>query len=358
METLSNQRIFVTGATGLVGSHLVEEALAAGFEVVALVRYSSDTDCLRNFQTKYSTLQVVRAELDEVEKISKSMEGSSVVVHTAAAILPLASYDEVHTANVEGTRLIAEAAIAAKVRQLIHISSLSVIMGDTDVYGADEDSPYRFSREAYANSKIEAEKVVRDQQIASRLHVTIMRPGFIYGTNEKAWMPRVISGLISGRAMLVGNGQQETNVIFVRNLCRAIMLAMDNEVAFGETYNLTDGQKITKRQLFDTLADEMCVARVRLYIPRWTAELLVETACAIAAVAPVPIKNLLSLYSRPALRLAAINQGFDISKAETELNYIDRIPFEDGMKETCAYWRMRFPVASTPMKSHAAIAEM
>ncbi len=349
-------RIFVTGATGLVGTYLVEQLLLAGCDVVGLVRQSGNISRLLELQTKFSNLQIITAELVEQNKISKSMAGSAVVIHTAASIAPLATLEELSVVNVEGTRSIAEAAITAGVQQLIHISSLSVIMGESHIYDASEMAPYMQSREAYANSKIAAEQLVLHEDIFSRIKVTVLRPGFIYGPNERAWMPRVISLLKARRAMLVGLGDKDTNVIYVGNLCRAIQSAILHETAYGQIYNLTDGQKISKRHLFDTIADGLGLPRVSIYIPQWAAHFLVDSACIIAPLSPAPLKNFLCQYSRPALRLAAYNQGFDITKAERELNYVDRIPFEEGMARTCASWNLERARVMTKIKSQV-IAE-
>ncbi len=339
MPASVSTRVFVTGSTGLVGAYLVEQLLLAGFDVIALVRKSSQTTRLLELQGKFPNLQIISAELTDQNKLIQSMRGASVVIHTAASIAPMATIEDLSAVNVEGTRSVAQSAIAAGVTQLIHISSLSVIMGATHIYDAAEDAPYMQSKEAYANSKIAAEQLVLSEAISSRIKVTVLRPGFIYGPSERAWMPRVIGMLKGRRAMLVGTGDKDTNVIFVGNLCKAILAAILRENAFGQVYNLTDGQKISKRKLFDTIADELDLPRCAIYIPEWLAHFLVDSACIIASISPAPVKNVLCQYSRPALRLAGYNQGFDISKAERDLNYTDRISFQEGMAQTCASWK-------------------
>lgn len=339
MSSESAQKVFVTGASGLVGIHLVEQLLLTGCSVVGLVRKTTQISRLLELQSRFSNLQIITAELTERDKLALAMSGVSVVIHTAASIAPLATIEELSEVNVNGTNSVVQAAITAGVKQFIHISSLSVIMGATHIFNADESAPYIRSREAYANSKIAAEQLVLSSKVTERINVTVLRPGFIYGPNEKAWMPRVIKMLEGRRAMLVGNGDKETNVIYVGNLCKAIISAILRESSYGQIYNLTDGQKISKRELFDTIADQLALPRVSLYIPEWLAHLLVDSACLIAPVSPAPLKSLLCQYSRPALRLAAYNQGFNISKAERELSYVDRIPFSEAMARTCAAWR-------------------
>jgi 2-alkyl-3-oxoalkanoate reductase len=331
--------VFVTGASGLVGLNLVKYLCARGFSTTALVRSTSRLEKLQTVSQDYpEQVKLVVGELLDSEKLQESMRGHDVVVHTAALIEPYAESAKLDDVNVGGTRSAIEAAITAGVTQFIHISSLSVITGEKDRYGIKEDEPLRYCKEAYANSKISAEKLVRDGGYDSRINVTILRPGFIYGPNERAWLTRLISTLKEGRGLLVARGTKETCVIYVENVCRAIESCLLNEVSYGQIYNLTDGQGITKKQLFDTICDGLGLPRVTTSIPVSVARLLVEAASISATVAPSRIRRRLERFSRPAYRLAAVNQGFDISKAERELGYVNRIPFHEGMQRTLTQW--------------------
>ncbi len=110
MSLPSTPRVFVTGATGLVGAHLVEQLLLAGSEVVGLVRRSSQIKPLIGVAGEVSNLQIITAELHEQQKLADAMVGSVVVLHTAASIAPMATLEELSVVNVEGTRSVAQAA--------------------------------------------------------------------------------------------------------------------------------------------------------------------------------------------------------------------------------------------------------
>ncbi len=168
--------------------------------------------------------------------------------------------------------------------------------------------------------------------------ITILRPGFIYGPHEKMWMPRLIESIKNGKAALIDGGTKETNVINVENLCRAIELCILNEKAFGQTFNLTDGEKVTKKMLFDAIADGMKIKRVTKKIPSSIARPFCEIVSGIAPFLPVATQQKLARYSRAAFRLAGVNQGFTIKKAERELGYIDRVPFTIGIEQTMKYF--------------------
>ena len=336
---MSKIKVFVTGATGMVGLHLVQFLLSKGHQVVACLRQSSRKDMLTRLIDQYpGQLSYVIADITQPEELSAHMTDCQSVIHTAAAIETLNSPEYLRTVNVNGTNNVLKSAITAGVKHFVHISSLSVITGDQDQYGIDESHSPVYCREAYANSKIDAEKIVMSELGQNQIQVTVLRPGFIYGPYERSWMPKLIKAIKNRRAMLVGNTMKETNVIYVENLCWAINSALLNTTAYGQIYNLTDGQLVTKKLLFDTICDQLNLPRVTLTIPTFAARLLVESSSLIAPIAPIYLKTRLDRYSRAAFRLVAVNQGFDISKAERELGYTNRIPFAEGMSKTLATW--------------------
>lgn len=348
--------VFVTGASGLVGFHLVKLLGDQGHRVVAMVRTSSNSAPLFDYLAAGNAdITVVTSDLAEQPRLVSYMRGCDVVVHTAACIDPHGDPNSLQTINVEGTRSVLKAAIAAGVNQFIHISSLSVIMGEVDCYGITEKEPLRQCREAYANSKVAAERLVMDPRVTKLIHVTALRPGFIYGPNEKTWLPKLIYNMRAGTAMLVGDGTKETNLIYVENLCRAIALTINKPVAFGQVYNLTDGELVTKRQLFDVICDQLEIPHVKLAISMPMARMLVNMSTAIARIAPPKLKGRLALFSRPALRLVGLNQGFDISKAERDLGYTDRIPFAEGMSKTLRSYSTATKSGATATPEMAAV---
>lgn len=325
--------ILVTGATGLVGFHAVKEFLAKGHSVIAWVRGGSRTGALESLPGQ-SSLEIARGELKDADALRKAMSGVDVVVHAAGLVDPHALREEIYAVNVEGTRNVLAAAGASGVKHFIHISSLSVITGQCDQYNVDESAPLVYCGESYADSKVDAEKAVSEWYGKSSMMVTILRPGFIYGPGERAWMPRLMENLRTGRAMLIDGGTKQCNVIYVNNLVLAIELSMLNPHADKQAFNLTDGETVTKKTLFDSICDSMGYKRVTKRVPGFVAKTACEVVSAIAPHLPPEKRKNLTRFSRAAFRLAGLNQGFDIGLAEKRLNYTNRIPFAEGMKQT------------------------
>lgn len=340
---MSDASVVVTGASGLVGYHVVKHLAERGYRVTALLREQSNQEALRKLP---GSITVKVAELSDPEALKEAMSASEAVVHAAGCVDAFGEREKIVAVNVHGTRACLEAAVASRVEHFVHISSLSVITGQGDQYGLGEDAPLRYCGEAYADSKVEAEKLVMAEAAGTRIRVTALRPGFIYGPGERAWMPRLIQSLASGKAMLIDGGIKETNVIYIENLCRAVQLTLFNPNAYGQVYNLTDGQRVTKKELFDAICDGLGYARIKRTVPGPLARLACELVSRLAPYLPQEMQRKLGRYSRAAFRLAGVNQGFDISKAERELGYADRIPFAQGISQTLAHFKAERPHGS------------
>jgi nucleoside-diphosphate-sugar epimerase len=333
-------KIAVTGAAGLVGSHLVDYLSKNGaYSVTAIVRSLASIEQFKSAWQKQN-IKVVEANVLNLSQLEDAFQGADIVVHSAAVVDPFGDRAQIFSVNVDGTKNALLAARKVKAEQFIYVSSLSVITGNKDQYGSSEHSPYEPCGEAYADSKIEAELFVRQEAEASQTPaITVVRPGFIYGPRERTWMPRLIDSIAKGKAMLIDGGTKETNVIYVGNLCFAIENIFNNKKAFGQVYNLTDGPGITKKQLFDALSDGLSLPRVTKVVPGFLAKGFCQIVSTLAPVLSVDTQRNLARYSKAAFRLAGLNQGYSIARAEQDLNYKSRTAFADGMAETLSYIR-------------------
>ncbi len=283
-----SKTIFVTGGTGLVGSHAVEQALARGHRVRALVRPSSDTSWLDRWG-----VEKVLGDLEDAEALRRGVQGADWVFNCAAKVGDWGSLEEFRRLNVEALRLLLDAAAAAQVARFVHVSSLGVYEG-RDHFGTDETTPPAVnSLDAYTRSKTEAEALalaylgdlapspetleklpfVQEQLRQStvtnpRLPVVVLRPGFIYGERDRTVLPKLITRLRSRVFAYFGSGNQVLNCIYVRNLVQAIFLAAEVPEAVGHVFNLTDGGRVTKHQFVGRVADLAGLTPPRRRIPR------------------------------------------------------------------------------------------
>jgi nucleoside-diphosphate-sugar epimerase len=328
--TASNISIAISGASGMVGSFLVNY-LQNDYEIKALVRQSSDLKSISEARS-----QIWRVDFNDEAQLKHALDFVDVVIHAAGFVNPHASRQEIYAVNVDTTKRLLQASVAAGVKQFIHISSLSVLTGQEDQFNVDESAPTRYCGEAYADSKVDAEKLV--EGYSNKIATTILRPGFIYGPGERAWLSKLIASLQQGNVMLVDGGSKETNVIYVGNLAKAVKASILNDTAYGQAYNLTDGQNISKKMLFDTICSELKLPRVKKRVPGFLAKGMCETVSLFYPVLPARLQNKLGRFSRAAYRLVGVNQGFSIDKAVRDLNYAQRVDFKEAMSSTLKHF--------------------
>jgi nucleoside-diphosphate-sugar epimerase len=231
MNTTASKIIFITGATGLVGSHATEEALKRGHRVRALVRPTSDTRWLDQWG-----VETIVGDLEDPRAMRAGVAGADWVFNCAAKVGDWGTLEEFRRLNVEALRLLLDAASASKLERFVHVSSLGVYEG-RDHHGTDETvPPAANSLDAYTRSKTEAEALVLEYHRRHGLPAAIVRPGFIYGERDRTVLPKLLLNLRRGSFAYFGSGDQVLNCIYVKNLVHGIFLAAENHGAVGEVF--------------------------------------------------------------------------------------------------------------------------
>jgi 2-alkyl-3-oxoalkanoate reductase len=148
MNTTTSKTIFITGATGLVGSHATEEALKRGHRVRALVRPTSDTRWLDQWG-----VETIVGDLEDPNALRAGIAGANWIFNCAAKVGDWGSLDEFRRLNVDALRMLLDAAVPARLERFVHVSSLGVYEG-RDHHGTDETvPPAANSLDAYTRSK-------------------------------------------------------------------------------------------------------------------------------------------------------------------------------------------------------------
>lgn len=353
---MNNIRVAITGATGLVGSHACEYLARKGYSVRAIIRSRKKSD---PFAVTWSNLgiEIVEADINDKDKLEIALQGMDIVIHAAGIVDPYAPPTEISYVNVSGTRTVLETSINCGLKQFIFMSSLSVITGNNDQYNTDEKAPLVLCGESYADSKVKAEELVTSPTYKNKINVTVLRPGFIYGPGERAWLPQLIDAVKNGRAILIDGGKKQTNVINVENLNLAIAASILNEKAFGQVYNLTDGENISKKRLFDTISDEIGAPRIKKNLPGWLIKPIFDIISNVIKQMPLEKRKKLARFSKAAYRLIGINQSYSVKKAQEDLNYTNLIPFEIGMAKTLAQFKQTAEPAEIKTKEKVEIGQ-
>lgn len=182
-------KYLVTGATGLIGNNVVRHLLSAGEEVRVLLRANKRSEPLFGLD-----VEVAQGDIRDAAKVQAAVQGVDCVIHAAAHVQVGWTQSDMHRqVNVEGTRLIAEAALRNNAR-LVHVSTVNTLgLGMLDDPANEESGLPGLVPCHYVTSKMNAEKVV--QEVATRgLDAVIVHPGFCLGPWD--WKPS------SGRMLL------------------------------------------------------------------------------------------------------------------------------------------------------------
>ena len=240
----------VTGATGLVGSHVVERLRRDGWRVRALVRDPSRAAWLAHWGSELGVGDTLHAAT-----LPRAVAGCAVVFHTAAAVTADGGWEAFRRPNVDGTRNVVEATAAAGAR-LVHVSSVAVY-GASARYGAagdatSEDTPLAPLGEHsyYARSKRESERLVLDAHAEGRLWATAVRPDVVYGPRDRQFVPRLARLLRFGVAPLIGGGRTTLAVVHAANVADGMVRAAMHDAAGGRAYNLANDFDVTGAEFF------------------------------------------------------------------------------------------------------------
>jgi 2-alkyl-3-oxoalkanoate reductase len=320
--------LFITGATGLVGSHAVEEALRRGFRVKALVRESSDTRWL-----DAQGVEKVSGDLEDAQALRRGVEGVDWVFNCAAKVGDWGSLEEFRRLNVEALRLLLDAASDAGVGRFVHVSSLGVYEG-RDHFGTDETTPPAAEAlDGYTRSKVEAEALALTYVRSRGLPLSVVRPGFIYGERDRTVLPKLVHSLRTGRFAYFGSGEQALNCIYVKNLVEAIFLAAEVPGAVGEVFNVTDGARVSKKQFIGRVAELAGLKPPRRRIPlwlAWTLAIFLERRAKRKGATTPPLVN------KARYKFLGLNLDYSIEKARKILGYRPPFTTEEGLAASMA----------------------
>lgn len=244
-------RVFLTGGTGLIGSHTAALLAERGHDVVALCRRGADTGFLRGLGC-----EVVGGDVtDAAGTLVDLVRGCSHIVHGAALVYAGDDWPAVRRVNVEGTRNVLEAAARAGVPHAVHLSSVAVygtVEGEVDER-TPVDGPLP-QDDYYARSKREAEREARAVEARTGLAVTVLRPSSVYGERDRLMTRRVARMARGPVSFLLGSGGNTIPTVYAGNVAEAVLLALEAGRG-GATFDVGMDHPLTQRALLEGIAE-------------------------------------------------------------------------------------------------------
>jgi 2-alkyl-3-oxoalkanoate reductase len=327
-------RALVTGATGLVGSHIVERLVADGWSVRALVRDAAAAAWLGDLGAELS-----RGDILDAQSLRTAVATCETVFHCAALISASGSWDRFQRANIDGTRAVIDAAAAAGAR-LVHMSSVAVYGGgaryrDTPT---NEDTPLAPLDEHayYARSKRESEHLVLDAHASGELWATAMRPPMIYGRRDRQLVPRFARVMRTGLFPLFVHGRSTMSLVHASAVADGAVRAARCDAAGGRAYNLANDFPVTVADVVQ-LGSNGLGRRVRgIPIPLPVAR---ATFGALARIARLAHQDATANQLPDTVGTFSRDNPFSSERAKRELDWSPTVRPEVGIPDAFAWWR-------------------
>jgi len=308
-------KILITGASGGLGSHLIEAFTAAGHEVTGLTRTAGGATHL-----KQTNAHFVRGDVTDKSSLTTDMFQQDCIVHTVAKVGGSNRWRDHLATDLDGTANVLDAAIAAGCPRFIHISSIAVLDLPTDGRAVADHTPLRAQTgraELYVRSKQAVENLVRRYEQEGHIGVTIVRPSIFLGRYDRHTTPSIARFLQSPLAGLIGTGDNVIPCVQMDELALLVVKAAETARTIGQTYHVSGQQSIRLADLLAMHATATGRPPRRQYSAR--------SAKALAAVMEGGTRlfqpETKPLLDRFMVDVATMNCTVNCSRAQQDLNW-------------------------------------
>lgn len=325
------KKILVTGASGFIGSHIVEEALQQGYDVWAAVRQSSSREFLKDERIHFIELNLSSQQQLEEQLRTRQFD---YVVHAAGATKCL-HVEDFYRINTEGTKNLVGAllAVGMPIKRFVFVSSLSIMgaIREQQPYQEISDADTPQPNTAYGRSKLEAEHYL---ETLTDFPYVVLRPTGVYGPREKDYFLQVKS--IKGHIdFAVGFQRQDITFVYVTDVVQAVFLALEKGQT-GHRYILSDGEVYQSATFSDYVHEELGRPWwIRITAPIWV--LRIVTFC--GEYWGRWTKKMTALNNDKFNILRQRNWRCDIGPARSELGYEPKVKLKEGVHNAVTWYK-------------------
>jgi nucleoside-diphosphate-sugar epimerase len=323
-------KLLITGGTGFIGSRLALHARSGGRAVVVAGQVNTGAERARLKELNAAGVEVVQGPLQDAAYARHVSAGCDLVIHLAAAQheanVPDAYFEAV---NVEGTRTLLEASLAAGVRRFVYGSTIGVYGEAADTVLTETSPPRPVN--VYGRTKLAAEGVVHSY--AGRLPTTIVRISETYGPGDFRLL-KLFKAIDRGRFFMIGNGLNRRQVIHVDDLIAILLGAGEMPAAIGQVFVAAGAEIMTTRELVSGIATALGRPVPRLRLPLWpflALAVTMELTLKPLGISPPLHRRRLDFFRKSFV--------FDTKKVREVLGYTPAVAFRDGAAETAAWYR-------------------
>ncbi len=332
----SGTRSLVTGATGFLGSHLVDRLLDAGHHVRILVRSPNKAK-----RWSPNQVEITAGDVTDPDSLHRAAHDRDVVYHLAAHVSEWGEWQQFERVTVQGTKNLLDACRRAQVARLVLVST-ALVYDDRFARRArlvTEDAPQLDGDRAYgyySKAKVLAEQAAWDAHRVGDIAVSAIRPTWIYGPRDATILPRLLEHFQGPLSCWIGRTDPSADPIYVTDVADAAILAAHSPRAAGEAFNISPTREIRLREFLGALFREMNIAPPRLTIPYSIA--YAATRCSESWARLTRAKQAPEM-TMAGLACITVDQHVVPTKAQQLLGWSPQVDLDEGARRTAAWLR-------------------
>jgi len=316
--------VLVTGASGFIGSHLVQRCMDEGYDVRALVRKGNA--CIASLMQE--GVDVVEGDIRDAEAVNRAVNGCDLVFHVAALTSDWGALKDFSDINIGGTRHVCEAVLRYQVKRLVYISTYESF-DHFRQKRVNEETPYAMQNLPYPDTKIGANEIVW-KYTGLGINASLVYPVWVYGPGDRTLFPLLADG-IRRRQLFYWSHHASMSMVYIDNLVYLLMLAAVHPDAVGEGFLAYDGEEITFEEVCERIAARIHAKPPSLYLP---FNVVYRLAGMLEALYRAIKSSKRPLLTRHAVNLLASRAVVDASKARRVLGWSPRVGQEEGIRRS------------------------
>ena len=323
------ERVLITGANGFIGSNLCRFFTEHSYRVFALVRQTSDLHFLEGLD-----VELVRGDLARPDGLELP-QGLDYVIHAASVVSDTMSMEAarrgIHDTTVNLVDRLAQRSLGLK--RFVYISTTLVLGHRSRNISEENRGQPALGALPYARAKEITEEFLLERHRTGGLPVLILRPGDVFGPNDRTGSFRILDAIEKGWPAIAGRGNRVLSFCYVGNLAAACLLACQMRGGDGRAYTVTNGQDITWGELMGFFQERLG-RKQRLFVPVAAAYALAVVMQLIHAIVP-PFEALLTWY-----RVSKVGRdtSYDITETIEQLGYRPDTDVERQLEAIMAWY--------------------
>lgn len=321
-------KVLVTGGTGFVGSHVIDELLKKNYDVRAIARKSSSTKWIEG-----KNVEIFHASLNDKSSLIKALDAVSAVIHVGG-LTAARNLEEFMEGNYQGTKNLIDAIFesGAEIKKFLFVSSQAAVGPSKSLNEPSKEECEYKPLTAYGKSKMKAEQLVISYK--DKLPITVVRPPAVYGERDSAILT-FFQAMNNRLGTLIGFDDKYVSLVHVRDLARGIVIAFEAEKSNGEVYFISSKEFYSWSQIISITEKIIGKKAIRLKLPH----------CLVLTIAGIS-----EFFGKFASKPPVLNyeKGIDITqkywicspeKAKKEIGYEQEISIEQGIRETIDWYK-------------------